>query len=329
MANGQHVWGLVLAGGDGSRLRALTTSPCGAVAPKQFCSLCGGQSLLEDAVDRAEQFTDQQRICTIVAQQHRQWWTGIERLNQLPAGNVIVQPRNRGTAIGVLYSLLHIVAKDSNARIVLLPADHYVRDEGALRESLHTALAHVEWDAERPVLLGLEPDETDLELGYILPGPPDPLEARSVSRFIEKPGLADALDIIDAGGLWNTFIVAASAQSLINLFLPRYAPLVMEMQVILSRGFAAGSPTAAWPAINDLYERLPYLDFSRDLLQGRESKLCVLPVPPCGWSDLGTPRRVGETLRRLRPREQAANRHWQADYVNLAAQYARTEAVRG
>ena len=132
---------------------------------------------------------------------------------------------------------------------------------------------------------------------------PDPLGGQSVARFIEKPTFQAAREIVDAGGLWNAFIVAAGGAALINLFLPRYAALLMEMQVIVSRALGGHSPAAGWPAIVDMYERLPHVDFSRDLLEGQESALCVMRVPPCGWSDLGTPRRVGETLRRLRPRD--------------------------
>jgi mannose-1-phosphate guanylyltransferase len=318
-------WALVLAGGDGNRLRALTTKPCGSAVPKQFCSLHGGQSLLEDAFDRASAITDAPHIATIVAWQHRQWWSEIERVAHLSPGNVIVQPRNRGTAIGVLYSLLNILLRDPRARMLLLPADHYVRDEAALRSALLAAIARTSRDP-RPVLIGIEPDEIDVELGYILPNPSDPL---SVARFVEKPDEARAAQIIDAGGLWNSFIIAASAQALVDLYLPRYAPLVTEMQLILSRGFAAGSPTASWPATVDLYNRLPELDFSRDLLQGQEHKLCVLRAPTCGWSDLGTPRRVGETLRRMRAAEHGHRRmeSTRPPYINLAVQHALREGT--
>ena len=177
-----------------------------------------------------------------------------------------------------------------------------MRDEQTLLRSLDAALRRLRQDASKPVLLGMEPDESDTDLGYILPGEPDALGGQNVMRFVEKPDLSAATEIINQGGLWNSFIIAASAQSLIELFLPRYAPIVMEMQVILSRAFAADSLTAVWPTIVEMYERLPSLDFSRDVLEGRETQLCVVRVPPCGWSDLGTPRRVGQTLRRLRPR---------------------------
>src|SRR5512138_161057 len=95
-----NVWSIVLAGGDGTRLRALTMRPCGTAVPKQFCSLQGGRTLLEDAVVRAAGVVDKQHICAIVAQQHREWWPAA--LKGMPQQNIIVQPRNRGTAIGVL-----------------------------------------------------------------------------------------------------------------------------------------------------------------------------------------------------------------------------------
>jgi hypothetical protein len=101
--------------------------------------------------------------------------------------------------------------------------------------------------------------------------------------------------------------------------MPRFAPLVMEMQVGLAKGQTAGSPTGSWPALLALYDRLPELDFSRDLLEGRAADLCVLRVPPCGWSDLGTPRRVGEIVKRL-SRDESAERR--AAHLNLAAQHA-------
>jgi mannose-1-phosphate guanylyltransferase len=316
----RHTWSLILAGGDGSRLRALTTRPCGTSVPKQYCSLHGGHSLLEDAIARARRVVAPERICTIVAQQHRQWWTECAPLLEaLERDNLIVQPRNLGTGIGILYSLLHILAKDPHARVVLLPADHYVRDEDVLNTGLLQALDRLDQSADRPVLLGLQPEEPDTDLGYVLPGDTDPLGGYAVARFIEKPAFSVAREIIEAGGLWNTFIMVAAAQTLLDLYLPRYAPLVMEMQISLAKGQTAGSPTGSWPALLSLYDRLPEIDFSRDLLEGHADDLCVLRVPPCGWSDLGTPRRVGEIVQRL---GSVSDDDGNAVRMNLAAQHA-------
>ena len=322
--NKDRQWALILAAGEGSRLRALTTQPCGTPVPKQYCSLHGGQSLVEDAIRRAQSQVAAHRVCAIVAQQHHLWWSSIDALSQLPAGNLMVQPRNRGTAIGILYSLVHILSQDPDAQVLLLPSDHYVAEENILNGALGAAMKHVAQAPDRPVLLGLHPDEADSELGYIMPGAPDALGARAVARFIEKPELTAAAHLVRSGGLWNTFIIAASARSLLNLFLPRFAPIVMEMQVIVGSALQTRSAGAGWPAIVDMYTRLPDLDFSRDLLEGRESSLCVLRVPPCGWSDLGTPHRVGETLRRLPDRLTTVTAEPRLHgYINLAAQHAR------
>jgi mannose-1-phosphate guanylyltransferase len=320
-----HQWALVLAAGDGSRLRALTTQPCGTPVPKQYCSLSGGQSLLEDAIVRARTQVAATRVCAIVAQQHHRWWSSIDAVTSLPRPNLIVQPSNRGTAIGILYSLVHILSQDPEAQVLLLPSDHYVADEAVLQRSLAAALANVARCPEHPVLLGLHPEEPDSELGYVIPGPADAAGGRTVQQFVEKPELPMAAQIVRAGGLWNTFIIAASARALLNLFLPRFAPTVMEMQVIVGNALQH-STASGWPAIVDMYTRLPDLDFSRDLLEGNEAALRVLAVPPCGWSDLGTPHRVGETLRKLPgERRVTASRTELSGYINLAARHAHFE----
>ena len=313
-------WALVLAAGEGTRLRALTTKPCGTAVPKQFCSLNGGRTLLEEAVARAGSLIPRERICAIVAHQHRDFWG--EQLASLPTQNVIEQPRNRGTAIGTLFPLLQIANRDPQARVLLLPADHYVRDEISLRQAMRISLQRVENDPQSAVLLGIQPDHTDPELGYIVPGSRDAFGTQTVERFIEKPKFNVASEIIGAGGLWNAFIIAASAQQLIDMFMVRFAPLVMEMQVIVRRSLDAGAAAVGWSAIVDMYERFPSLDFSRDVLEHCTGALRVVKAPLCGWNDLGTPTRVGETLRRLAPVPQERPEKVSLAHLNLAAQHA-------
>lgn len=86
-------WCIVLAGGEGSRLRALTTDSGGRSVPKQFCSLDGGPTLLEHAIARGRSMTDPDRV---VASEHRDLWEPL--LADVSSENVIAQPRNRGTA---------------------------------------------------------------------------------------------------------------------------------------------------------------------------------------------------------------------------------------
>ena len=86
------------------------------------------------------------------------------------ASNVIVQPENRGTANGILLAFLHIAERDPSAQIVVLPSDHHMQDEPTLAESLRWALAHLRVGPHQVLLLGIDPEEPDPELGYIVPG---------------------------------------------------------------------------------------------------------------------------------------------------------------
>jgi len=316
-----HAWAVILAAGEGSRLQALTTLPSGIAIPKQFCSLYAGPSLLEEALRRGESVADRSQICAVVAEQHRCWWEGA--LTSLPDRNVIVQPQNRGTANGILLPLMHILLRDPCARIVLLPSDHHVLQEAVLTASLRDALGQLDSRAEETLLLGIQPGEVDPDLGYILPGEADGRGAFTVARFIEKPSHAVAGELIRAGGLWNAFIVVTTAGALLELFRQRVPQVVEDMRAAVRCDHEQGSSMAA---VAELYRRMPTIDFSRDIVAGQESRLRVLPVRPCGWSDLGTPKRVAEVLRRVRHAEAPLQGRPAAPaHVSLAAQHARLQ----
>lgn len=299
-----NTWALVLAAGEGTRLRGLTTTRSGLAIPKQFCSLDRGPSLLQEALERAAGVAQRQRICTIVASQHRRWWSS--QLEGVAPENIIVQPGNRGTANGVLLPLLIILERDPRARVVVLPSDHHVRDEWLLARALRCAAAPQETDPAEIVLLGLEPRTADTQLGYIVPNREEGNMYHRVGRFVEKPDAAHAAALVYEGSLWNTFIIAADASALLALYERRCPEIVAAMRGIIRR--ATGGSMFDEAALAGLYEVLPDLDFSRAILEQQERQLRVLPVPECGWSDLGTPDRVAEAVDALRRRGRAENR---------------------
>lgn len=296
-------WALVLAGGEGSRLQSLTTLASGLAVPKQFCSFGGGASLLHDALKRASVIAPPERSCAIVSEHHARWWQSLPL--PLPKQNLIVQPRNRGTAVGILLPLLQILHRDPNASLMVLPSDHYVRNEAVLADSLRMAMREVGRRSDRIVLLGLTPEDADPELGYIVPMGDGGPSARQVSQFIEKPSAASANALIECGGLWNSFIFAAYGKTLLRAFEERCPDVVAGMWEAIT---SHGDEETKRRDLAAVYEHAPSLDFSRDVLETSLRYLTVAAVPPCGWSDLGTPRRVAETFTRYASsfREQAA-----------------------
>ncbi|MGA7823372.1 MAG: sugar phosphate nucleotidyltransferase [Steroidobacteraceae bacterium] len=315
MGNDRHSWVLLLAAGDGQRLAELTTTAGGLTVPKQFCTLEGGPSLLQQALGRATAAVSSERVCAVVAAYHRGWWS--EQLGSLAPRNIIIQPRNRGTANGILFPLIHLFRRDPAARIVLLPSDHHVRDEGILSQAISVAAARS--NSPPIVLLGLRPREPDTGLGYIVPGLPRVGGYFGVERFVEKPAARVASELILQGALWNAFIIAADVSELIKLFERRCPDTVTAMSEIVSTPAGADREKR----LLDLYDALPVRDFSREILEGQEHHLSVLPVAECGWSDLGTPQRVARVLRGLEkddaPRADCSQRA--SSFLSLAAQY--------
>lgn len=282
-----HTWAIVLAAGDGTRLGFLTDEE-GRPVPKQFWTLRGARSLLGDALERARHIAGIERTVVVVAEKHRSLWR--HELRDLPAANVVVQPRNCGTAAGVLLPLLTIVRRDPDACVVMLPSDHHIDDDAVLEGALRDALAALRRDSESVVLLGVTPEGPETGYGWIVPMA-DRSAATRVERFVEKPSLAVARELMTQGGLWNSFIMAFQARAMVDLYEERLPGLVARM----SRAIVGdGSAT-----LERLYADLEVRDLSRDLMQGHERALSVLRVPSCGWTDLGTPERLVECLTEL------------------------------
>jgi mannose-1-phosphate guanylyltransferase len=306
-------WSLILAAGSGTRLSSLTADGSGGAVPKQFCSLNGGASLLEETLDRAHAFSAARRTLVVVASEHRNHWH--QALNRVPRENVLVQPANRGTANGILLGLTAIMARDPNALVTILPSDHYVAKEDVLRRCVSRALAVAEYGpADAVHFLGITPETADPELGYIVRGEPQVDGSFEIARFVEKPTPELAASLLRRRALWNSFILVAGASALVGLVARRFPAEVAAFAAV----WREHGPMAE-AALERLYATLPEIDFSRGVVEGANAPLRVLPVPYCGWSDLGTPRRVADTLERIdRTRIAAPSRH-----LNLAEACAR------
>jgi mannose-1-phosphate guanylyltransferase len=326
MKHRQNTWALVLSTDDGARLGSLTIDHQGRSVPKQFCSLNGGHSLLQASLVRARRIVSKRRVCIVVARSHKYYWKST--LSSLPAGNVFIQPHNCGTANGLLLGVLRILQRDPVARIVVLPADHYVCDEKSLTGSVRAAAAVLSRDregilCERILLVGIAPDSAEPGIGYIVPGAPAGDGVNHVAQLVEKPTTSVARDLIARGSVWNSFILAAHGTSVIAHIRERHPEIVDGMRAAIAHDVyhVEGSRE-----LDEYYEHLPTVDFLRAILQGAESALCVFPAPACGWTNLDTPRQVSNALHRLWSAPQRGpllgTPHVSA-FVNLATQYAR------
>jgi mannose-1-phosphate guanylyltransferase len=306
-------WAIVLGAGDGTRLAALTRR-AGKPVPKQYCTLDGGASLFQLALARAERVVAADAVVTVVAARHGKWWR--LDLERLPPRNVVVQPENRGTAAGVLLPLLEVARRDPQGRVVLLPSDHWVDAEWVLADAIGSAFELLEHDPRRTLLLGMSPEGPEPGYGWIVPGVArtavGSVFAHTVDAFVEKPSLDGALGLMRRGALWNSFVIVATVPALLEL----YARRLPDLPGLLA---SCARPKPA-RYLADAYASLDTNDFCRDLLEGAEPELGLVHVPPCGWTDLGTPLRVAACVRRGVVQTAAPAREKKApERVNLAA----------
>jgi mannose-1-phosphate guanylyltransferase len=299
MGNDEHLWSIVLAGGEGSRLSHLTGGAEGRSVPKQYCSVRGDLSLLHQALRRGHAVSGPERTVVVVSADHRCWWT--PELIDLPPDNIVVQPCNRGTACGLMLPLLQVLIRDPEATVITLPADHVVGDEATLLSAITTAAAHSRSNPAQLVLLGIGADRPDTELGWIEPSGDDRRPVRGVGQFVEKPTRAQAEALLRNGALWNSFIFAMSAHGLYSLF-EETLPWMTRMYIYTLVHESGGSPPER---VARLYDRLPTVDFSRAILQDAGWNMSVVPVPPCGWTDVGTPEGVARCVSAGRPKVQS------------------------
>ncbi len=277
MIENEHLWAVVLAGGEGHRVSSLTRDESGSAVPKQFWAPGTGGTLLRRAIDRACGVVSPWRVVTAVNEGHRRFWE--DELADQPRENVVVEPCSRGTAPGLLLPLLEILLKrDAHARVLVLPSTHYVADEGALRPTLAAALSARRWDG-RIVLVGMKPRDADTEYGWIEPGHRFAGSLKTVRRFVDGPDLETARDLMRGGGLWSSFILAGDVITLLRLYKGSLPSMFEEFL-----GLALGRRGR----LVSLYDHLTQADFPREVLPWWPESHLVLAAPECGWTNLGT-----------------------------------------
>lgn len=293
-AQGQ-LWAIVLAGGDGTRLRALTRRLYGDGRPKQYAALVGARSLLRQTLDRVALAVPPERTVVVTAWNHAKYIA--EEFGRSSAPRVLLQPMNRGTAAGILFPAHWVQRRDPAATVAVFPSDHFILEERAFMEHVAEVAAAVTRHPGWIVVLGAQPTEPETEYGWIEPGDPLAWSAGApyyrARRFWEKPSAETARACLAAGCLWNTLVLVAKVGSLVATG-QRYLPRLHERLA----GIApfADTEEEAW-AIRQAYTLAPAANFSRAILEPCPPCLAVSKLPPLTWSDWGTPKRVLATLR--------------------------------
>ena len=293
----KDLWSIVLAGGDGERLRPLVQRWLGRHMPKQYCTFIGTRSMLQHTLDRSDRIVAPEQRVTVIAREHQQeaW----PQFSSRTIGKVLLQPANRETAAGIFLGAAWVRAHDPGATVLIFPSDHFIYPEEPFVErtySLARAAKHLEhW----VFLLGVSPDRPEPEYGWIQPdahlGWIDGYRVRGTKEFLEKPSLEWCQSALNSGALWNTMIIAARVETLWGLGV-RCFPEMMRLFDVYAESIGTAREHIV---LESIYQEMPSGNFSVQLLQQCPKHVAVMELRDVVWSDWGRPERIVETLRRV------------------------------
>jgi mannose-1-phosphate guanylyltransferase len=292
----QDLWSIVLAGGEGERLRPLIERWLGRHRPKQYCTFVGTRSLFQHTLDRADLLTSPERKIVVIAERHRK--EACQQLQGRLSARVILQPLNRDTAPGIFLPLTYVRAANPDATVVIYPSDHYINPEERFMDFVRQATRAVDASPELLVLLGVFPEGVETEYGWIEPGRPvrrKGCRLRKVQSFIEKPQRSVAEGALARRALWNTLVVVGKVEKLWQLGW-RCFP---EMMVLFEMFAQAIDTPEESDLLGSLYSVMPSRNFSTNLLERVVEDVAVLELRDVIWSDWGRPERISDTLRRI------------------------------
>lgn len=270
---------VILCGGSGTRLWPISRE----ALPKQFLSLTGSGTLLQNTAERAIRIAGgrEDRVMAVTLESLRDEVTAqLGALSPDMARHILGEPSARNTAAAVAYAALYAARKfGEDSYLWVLPSDHHIGDDSALAHAFRTALDAAERD--HLVTFGIDPTRPETGYGYIRVGEAigesGALRARA---FVEKPSASLAQSYLDSRDyLWNSGMFLFRTGTLLQSYKLHAPDILGQVEQALAQ---ADSPDRAHP---DHYGNVVEEPFDKAIME-KSDQVAVVPCDPA-WSDIG------------------------------------------
>ncbi len=207
-------YAVVMAGGKGERFWPLSR----AGSPKQFLKVLSDKTLLEDTIERVSAFLPPEQTLIVAGQLLKQ--PILEKVQALSEKNLLLEPEGKNTCLAIGLAAVHLLKKDPQAMMVVLPSDHFIEPKERLAQTLRAAAVAAE-QGDYLITVGVVPTRPETGYGYIELGEKetsvDGVELFKVARFKEKPNRTVAHEYyLDRKHLWNSGIFIWSAEGFLK-----------------------------------------------------------------------------------------------------------------
>ncbi len=294
MSSIDHLWGIVLAGGEGRRLQDFIRKRYGVERPKQYSVIIGKRSMLRHTLDRVEKIIPAKQLQIVVNRNHRNYVQ--EEIKERERKALLVAPENRESAASVYLALSHIYFRDPEAVVAIFPSDHFIGEEDRFLSYVERAISFVGKHPDFVVLLGIKPTDANLQYGWIEPSKNFLLHEGNrfykVVRFCEKPKLEEAQQFFNTGGLWNSLVLTAKCETLVKMYRQHLEVIYDAFKKAKS---VYGTDKEEQFIVN-AFESIPSMNFSKCVLEVIPESLFVLRVEGVLWSDWGNKEQVLKDL---------------------------------
>ncbi|MDD2752096.1 MAG: mannose-1-phosphate guanylyltransferase, partial [Candidatus Omnitrophica bacterium] len=208
-------YAIILAGGSGTRFWPLSRKK----QPKQFLNLCSSQPMIEETIRRIAGLIDRKNIYIATNKIYEKNIRACLNKLKIPIGNAFFEPDARNTFAPIALLSKKIYGVDRNAVVLVLPSDHYIKEESKCLQAYKKAISTAQKGFI--VTIGVKPTHPETGYGYIKirlqDGKIACSQAYKVERFLEKPQIELAKKFIrDNKYYWNAGMFIFRAQTLLE-----------------------------------------------------------------------------------------------------------------